>query len=298
MHQKGNQNQLHEPVLLGRVLEYLNPKNGETYLDLTGGYGGHAAAILERTNNPKGAMLVDRDQNATRELEKRFKGKGVELRQADFYTVSQQLKTEARTFDMILADLGVSSPHLNQASRGFSLQMEGPLDMRMDQSQGLTAEHVINTYSKEELADILKRYGEEPKANHIATLIVGNRPITTTKQLAQIVAKAWPGHSRVHPATRTFQALRIAVNDELELLRKSLPIWLDELLAPNGRIALISFHSLEDRLVKQALSERAGERYDAHLRLLTKRPVTGDETEIVSNPRARSAKLRAAAKQK
>ncbi len=298
MHQKETQNSLHEPVLAGQVLKYLQPQRGETYLDLTGGYGGHAAAVLERTNDPKGATLIDRDQNAIRELEKRFKGQGVELRQADFYAASQQLQTEGKTFDLILADLGVSSPHLNQASRGFSLQTEGPLDMRMDQSQSLTAEHVVNTYSKEELTDVLKRYGEEPKAGHIATLIVGNRPITTTKQLANIVAKAWPGYSRVHPATRTFQALRIVVNDELELLRKSLPIWLDDLLAPGGRIAIISFHSLEDRLVKQALAERAGERYDAQLRLLTKRPVTGDETEIVSNPRARSAKLRAAAKQK
>jgi 16S rRNA (cytosine1402-N4)-methyltransferase len=168
----------------------------------------------------------------------------------------------------------------------------------MDQSQSLTAEEVVNTYSASELEDILKRYGEEPKARHIASLIVNNRPFTTTSQLAETVAKAWPGYSKVHPATRTFQALRIAVNDELELLRKSLPIWMDDLLAPGGRIAIISFHSLEDRLVKQAFVEKAGDRYDANLRLLTKKPVLGDDTEIVFNPRARSAKLRAAAKQK
>jgi 16S rRNA (cytosine1402-N4)-methyltransferase len=170
--------------------------------------------------------------------------------------------------------------------------------MRMDQSQSLTAEQVVNTYSEDELIDILKRYGEEPKARAIASLIVHNRPIKTTHELAKIVAKAWPGHSRTHPATRTFQGLRIAVNDELELLRKSLPVWIDDLLAPGGRIAIISFHSLEDRLVKQALQDASGDRYDASLRLLTKRPVTGDTTELVSNPRARSAKLRAAAKQK
>lgn len=297
MHQE-NQNHLHLPVLLTQVMQYLDPREGESYLDLTGGYGGHASAVLEQTKNPSGSVLVDRDSNAIAELEKRFAGQGIGFLRADFLTASQRLKSEGKQFDLILADLGVSSPHLNQASRGFSIKLEGPLDMRMDQSQSLTAEQVVNTYSAEELADILKRYGEEPKAKQIASLIVNNRPISTTNELANIVAKAWPGHSKVHPATRTFQALRIAVNDELELLRKSLPIWMDDLLAPGGRIAIISFHSLEDRIVKQAFSEKAGDRYDANLRLLTKKPVVGDEHELVSNPRARSAKLRAAVKQK
>lgn len=280
------------------MLEYLDPTAGDSYLDLTGGYGGHASAILAKTNNAKDSVLVDRDQNAINELEKRFEGQGITTRHADFYSASQQLISEGKTFDLILADLGVSSPHLNQASRGFSIKADGPLDMRMDQSQSLTAEQVVNTWSKEELEDILKRYGEEPKARRIASLIVGNRTIKTTDELAKVVAKAWPGHSKVHPATRTFQALRIAVNDELELLRKSLPIWMDDLLAPGGRVAIISFHSLEDRLVKQAFSEKAGDRYDAPLRPLTKKPVVGDEDELVFNPRARSAKLRAAVKQK
>jgi len=294
-----NQNHLHTPVLLTQVLHYLNPKARESYLDLTGGYGGHAAAILGQTKNPKATVLVDRDQNAIRELSERFKTEqGIAIKRADFYSASQLLKGEGRQFDMILADLGVSSPHLNEASRGFSIKADGPLDMRMDQSQTLTAGQVVNTYSAANLEDILKRYGEEPKAKQIASLIVNNRPITTTHQLAAIVAKAWPGYSKVHPATRTFQALRIAVNDELELLRLSLPIWMDDLLAPGGRIAIISFHSLEDRIVKHAFAEKAGDRYDAALRLLTKKPVTGDEDEIVSNPRARSAKLRAAVKQK
>ncbi|HEU4913987.1 MAG TPA: 16S rRNA (cytosine(1402)-N(4))-methyltransferase RsmH [Candidatus Saccharimonadales bacterium] len=297
MHQE-NQNHLHLPVLLKQVLEYLDPKEGESYLDLTGGYGGHASSVLELTKNPSGSVLVDRDSNAIAELQRRFEGQGIGLIHADFLTASQRLKNEGRQFDLILADLGVSSPHLNFASRGFSIKLEGPLDMRMDQSQGLTAEQVVNTYSAEDLTDILKRYGEEPKAKQITSLIVNNRPISTTSQLASIVAKAWPGHSKVHPATRTFQALRIAVNDELELLRISLPIWMDDLLAPGGRIVIISFHSLEDRIVKQAFSEKAGDRYDANLRLLTKKPVVGSEHELVSNPRARSAKLRAAAKQK
>jgi 16S rRNA (cytosine1402-N4)-methyltransferase len=297
MHQE-DQNPLHIPVLKAQVLQYLDPQAGNTYLDLTGGYGGHASAVLERTGNPKGSVLVDRDQAAIAALEERFAGQGTELINADFLSASQRLKEQGRQFDLILADLGVSSPHLNQASRGFSLKSDGPLDMRMDQSQSLTAEQVVNTYEPAELAMILKRYGEEPRAKAIATHIVNNRPITTTHQLAAVVAKAWPGHSKVHPATRTFQGLRIAVNDELELLRKSLPIWIYDLLAPGGRLAVISFHSLEDRLVKQALAEAGGERYDATIRLLTKKPVMGDEHEIVYNPRARSAKLRAAAKQK
>ncbi len=298
MHQQ-NQNNLHIPVLLSQTLHFLSPRAGESYLDLTGGYGGHASAVLEQTKSPERAVLVDRDSNAIAELKKRFmKEQGIEIRHADFYSASQQLRTEGRTFDLILADLGVSSPHLNQASRGFSLKSDGPLDMRMDQTQSLTAEIMVNTYSAEELANILKRYGEEPKAKLIASLIVEHRPLTTTYQLAEIVAKAWPGYSKVHPATRTFQALRIAVNDELELLRKSLSVWTDDLLAPGGRIVIISFHSLEDRLVKQAFTEKAGDRYDAPLRLLTKKPVVGDDTEIVFNPRARSAKLRAAVKQK
>ena len=295
---KDDTNQTHIPVLLTQVLDVLKPQSGESYLDLTGGYGGHAAKVLARTNAPAKAVLVDRDPNAIKALEERFKGQGIDIRQSDFYTASQKLKAQGRQFDLILADLGVSSPHLNQASRGFSIKAEGPLDMRMDTTQSLTAEQVVNTYSAERLTDILKRYGEEPKARRVASLIVEHRPFTSTTQLATVVAKAWPGYSKVHPATRTFQALRIAVNDELELVRNSLPIWLADLLAPGGRIAVISFHSLEDRLVKDALKELGGDRYDAPVRILTKKPLVADNTETVFNPRARSAKLRAAAKQK
>ncbi|HSX08098.1 MAG TPA: 16S rRNA (cytosine(1402)-N(4))-methyltransferase RsmH [Candidatus Saccharimonadales bacterium] len=295
MHQE-TKNHLHTPVLLEPVLQYLAPQSGETYLDLTGGYGGHAAAVLERTNNLAGATLVDRDDAAVTELRKRF-GPELDIRHQDFLSASEQLEREGQTYDMILADLGVSSPHLNEASRGFAINQDGPLDMRMDRSQSLTAEQVVNTYSKQALVNILKRYGEEPKAAQVAQAIIEHRPIKTTHELAHIVAKVWPGHSKVHPATRTFQALRIAVNDELELLRLALPIW-TRLLKPGGRIAIISFHSLEDRLVKRAFQEMGGDRYDADLTILTKRPVSGDQTEIVLNPRARSAKLRAALKQK
>lgn len=296
MHQNKHQNNLnnqHVPVLLEHVLEYLDPSAGESYLDLTAGYGGHAGAVLERTGKGSDAVLVDRDGQAAAILREEFPGASV--RQQDFLSASRELSAEERRFDLILADLGVSSPHLNEDKRGFSLQGSGPLDMRMDRTQALTAETIVNTYSETELRGILERYGEEPKAARIARGIVQARPLETTDQLAAIAAKAWPGRSRVHPATRTFQALRIAVNDELAQLEQALPLWLG-LLAPGGRIAVISFHSLEDRLVKQAFQEVAGERYDAELKLLTKRPVTASSNEIVLNPRARSAKLRAAVK--
>ena len=302
MHQNKNQNtiqSLHIPVLLTQVLQYLNPQPGESYLDLTAGYGGHAGAILDITHNYASSVLVDRDENAIRELHSRFNASGapaqVELRPEDFLTASQSLTQTHKTFDLILADLGVSSPHLNEPLRGFAINSNGPLDMRMDQRQELTAAILVNTYSETAIADILSTYGQEPKARQIARTIIAHRPINTTEQLAAIAARAWPGHSRVHPATRTFQALRIAVNDELGLLTEALPLWL-RLLNPGGRIAIISFHSLEDRLVKQELSEAAGERYDAELTLLTKRPAVADLTEIAINPRARSAKLRAAVK--
>ncbi len=285
----------HVPVLLNQVLQYLDPKAGDSYLDLTAGYGGHAEKILERTNNPSETVLVDRDTNAIKVLEEKFAGQGTEILKTDFLTASQQLAAEHRKFDVILADLGVSSPHLNEADRGFAIAAEGPLDMRMDQSQGLTAADIVNTYSADKLADILKRYGEEPKAHRIAQLIVQNRPFATTTELAQIVARAWPGRSKVHPATRTFQALRIAVNDELRLIEQSLPLW-TELLNPGGRLVVISFHSLEDRLVKQYFAEAGGDHYEADLTVPTKRPVTAEQNELVFNPRARSAKLRAAVK--
>lgn len=277
--------------MLAEVLQYLAPVKGKSYLDLTAGYGGHAAAVLECTGNAAGTVLVDRDASSVKELKKRFAGQPVTIRQTDFLAASQELVGQDRQFDIILADLGVSSMHLNEAERGFAIQASGPLDMRMDQSQTLTAEVVVNTYAEAELAELLRRYGEEPKARQIARLIVGNRPLHTTAELAAVVARAWPGKSRIHPATRTFQALRIAVNDELKQLEAGLPLWI-QLLKPGGRLAVISFHSLEDRLVKQAFSEYGGDRYDAVITELTKRPVTPGAHELVSNPRARSAKLR------
>ncbi len=290
-----NKNQQHEPVLINEVLQYLAPKSGDSYLDLTAGYGGHARAITAHTGSLIHTVLVDRDINAIRELEKIFPKGTVSLRQKDFLSVSRELVAEKQQFDIILADLGVSSPHLNEGSRGFSIKHSGPLDMRMDQSQEITASSLVNNLSEKDLTDILMRYGEEPKSKKIARAIIEARPIETTDQLAAIASKQWPGYSKIHPATRTFQALRIAVNDELNLLEKSLPLWIS-LLKPGGRIAVISFHSLEDRFVKKAFQGASGDKYDAELKLLTKRPVLASPQEIVFNPRARSAKLRVAVK--
>lgn len=284
--------QEHVPVLLNHVMSVLNPNKGETYLDLTAGYGGHAAEVLAKTNAP--AVLVDRDENAIRVLKTHFEDTAIEIIKNDFLQASEELKAKNRQFDLILADLGVSSPHLNEPSRGFSIVRDGPLDMRMDQSQAFSAADIVNSYKTDEISAILRNYGEEPKARKIADLIVAHRPISTTAELARIVAIAWPGHARVHPATRTFQALRIAVNDELNCLSHALPLW-TELLAPGGRLAVISFHSLEDRIVKQYFKDHT-DGYDTNLISLTKRPLTADTPELVHNPRARSAKLRAVAK--
>jgi 16S rRNA (cytosine1402-N4)-methyltransferase len=280
---------IHTPVLLDAVMTYLAPKSGESYLDLTAGYGGHAGVVLEHTQAPQAAMLVDRDLTAIKALQD-FKSKGARVIHASFEEASQQLMQQGERFDMLLADLGVSSLHLNTSSRGFAFSLDGPLDMRMDQQAELTAHTVVNTYNHVKLESLLRTYGEEPRAHAVAAAIINNRPIESTAELAKVIASALPRGGKTHPATRSFQAIRIAVNDELGQLERSIPLWL-QLLKPGGRLAVISFH--EDRIVKQAFSDVAGERYDADFRLLTKRPVVADDTEIAFNPRARSAKLRA-----
>lgn len=296
---KQKQKDSHKPVLLEEVLDCLAPHAGESYLDLTAGYGGHARKVIEATGAPEKAVLVDRDVNAVRALEgEDFAKQGARIVHGEFLSTLKGLAGESRRFDLILADLGVSSPHLEQGERGFSFRQSGPLDMRMDERQSLSARQIVNEYDEEELARILKEYGEEPKAHTIARAIIERRPIENTSQLAEIIGNAagWRAkHAKTHPATRGFQAIRIAVNDELNQLQEALPLIL-EVLAPGGRLAIISFHSLEDRLVKRYLAEHSGDRYDAELRLLTKKPITASREEIVSNPRARSAKLRAAAK--
>lgn len=286
---------IHTPVLLKAVLELAAPTAGETYLDLTAGYGGHASAIIERTGAAEKAVLVDRDATAIAALQP-LAVQGATLLHADFLTATRELTSQGKKFDMILADLGVSSLHLDKGERGFSFSQNGPLDMRMDQRNELTAETIVNTYSAAQLEDMLRRYGEEWKARSVAAGIIAGRPFHDTAGLAAAIKRALPGKpSKTHPATKSFQALRIAVNDELGQLEAALPLWL-ELLEPDGRLLVISFHSLEDRIVKQALADVSGNRYDAEFQLLAKRPVVADSTELASNPRSRSAKLRGVAK--
>ncbi len=288
--------EIHNPVLLNEVLDKLKPKKGESLVDFTAGYGGHSGLILDTTGNFEGSYLIDRDSQAIDYLKNiAFKNKPVNIQQKDFYQASIDFFNEKKKFDIILADLGVSSLHINDHARGFSFRNNGPLDMRMDQSQQKDAGYVLNTYPEYRLAEILKEYGEEPKAKKIARYIVESRPIQSTSELADLCAKAWPGHSKTNPATRTFQAIRIEVNQELGQLSDSLPIWIN-LLKSGGRLAIISFHSLEDRIVKKFFNDNSGERYDAKLTLITKKPITAGQNEIVSNPRSRSAKLRVVVK--
>lgn len=287
-------NRPHQPVLLEQVLGFLAPQKGESYLDLTAGYGGHAEAVIDATKTPDMAVLVDRDPEAVHYLKARF-NRGERIVKSDFAEACEQGVAGGQQFDMILADLGASSVHFDDAARGFSFSQDGPLDMRMDTTQKLTADDIVNTWPTVKIAKILREYGQEPKASKIADLITKFRPIHTTRELANIVKKAWPGRSKTHPATRTFQALRIAVNNEIVQLKQALPL-MTELLAPAGRLVIISFHSLEDKLVKEFLKSNSGNRYDASLHLLTASPVMAGNDELVFNPRARSAKLRAAVK--
>ena len=283
---------LHTPVLLSEVLANLSPQPGESYLDLTAGYGGHAKSILDVTLNYKNSVLVDRDEFAAEHLRADFPD--TEIINTDFYSAVLQLLECGRTFDMILADFGVSSPQLDLADRGFSFREDGPLDMRMDRRQSLTASEIINHYSEKRLAEIFVTYGEETPghAKLLAREIVHHRPISSTKALADIIAK-YSHHSHIHPATKVFQAIRNVVNDELGEIEKTLPL-LPQLLNPGGRLALITFHSLEDRLVKEYFKEATSHGEESLLSLPVKKPLVAEPDELVINPRARSAKLRVA----
>lgn len=286
----------HVPVLLSASERLINPIQGETYLDLTAGYGGHAEAILQKTGNYSGAVLVDRDSNAIADL-KFLSDRGASLIHTDFVSAAKQLLQAGRKFDIVMIDLGVSSPQLDQSERGFSFTNSGPLDMRMDQRQTVTAQSLVNNLPESELAEIIVRYGEEPRgfAKLIAKTIVNSRPLENTHQLAQLIEKIYRGRRRkIHPATRTFQALRIAVNDELGQVEEILTL-LPKLLNKGGRLAVISFHSLEDRLVKRFLKEQSESGYEADFELVTKKAISGAD-EDVNNPRSRSAKLRVAVK--
>lgn len=281
----------HEPVLLQEVLHFLSPAPGKLIVDATVGTGGHAEAFLVQ-----GAKVIgiDQDPHSLALACERLRAFG-----ENFVPVRGNFRKLRAILsglgiphaDGFLFDLGLSSWHLSQAERGFSFQHDGPLDMRMDPDNHITASDLVNGLSKNELVKILREYGEERHAERIAQKIVQSRPISTTRELAQLVAQCYPpGNYRIHPATRTFQALRIAVNDELCALQEALPQAL-EVLSPGGVVCVIAFHSLEDRIVKRFLREgaRAG-----RLRLLTRKPVRPGQEEVRRNPRARSARLRAA----
>jgi len=289
----------HIPVLLDDVVRLLNPQKGESYLDLTAGYGGHATAIIEQTGNAHGSVLVDRDDFAIAQLSP-LETRGARLIHTDFLTAASQLVKEGMRFDTILIDLGVSSPQLDNSERGFSFMRNGPLDMRMDRRQNKSAHTLVNTASVDELAKIIHEYGEEPYtvARNYASAIVQARltlPLETTEDLANVISTLHRGRrGRTHPATRTFQAIRIAVNDELIQIEKLMPLLL-QLLATGGRVAIISFHSLEDRIVKRFFKEQMASGYEAELTELTKKPVDGSISDV-HNPRSRSAKLRVAVK--
>jgi 16S rRNA (cytosine1402-N4)-methyltransferase len=287
---------LHVPVLLETTLDELRPIQGENYLDLTAGYGGHARRFLAKTENYADSILVDRDAFAIAELNE-FTQKGVRILHTDFVSAARQLVEEGKQFSIILVDLGVSSPQLDKSERGFSFTNSGPLDMRMDRRQETSAQTLVNTLGKDELVRIITQYGEEPLgfARRVADAIIANRPITTTGDLADLVKQAHVGKWRkTHPATRTFQALRIAVNEELRQVEELMPL-IPQLLKKGGRVGIISFHSLEDRLVKQYFGEQKNAGYEAELSIQTKKPLAGDIYDV-HNPRSRSAKLRVAVK--
>lgn len=285
----------HNPVLLSEVLSVLAPSAGESYLDLTAGYAGHAERILAITRNYKNSVLVDRDENSIRFLKAKYQNdEAPDIVHRDFYSAAFSLVECGKTFDLILADFGVSSPQLDEKERGFSFKEAGPLDMRMDNRQEKTAATIVNHASIRELEKILRDFGElSPNlARKVSLKLVRSRPIETTSALADAVSSILPRRGRIHPATRVFQALRIAVNDELSQVEKMLPL-LPELLNPGGRAAIITFHSLEDRLVKNYFKEEASKGEESPLKILTKKPLVAESLELGINPRARSAKLRA-----
>lgn len=281
------------PVLLEQTIDVLNPRPGDSYLDLTAGYGSHARAIIDITGAAERAVLVDRDQRAIDSL-KDLQDLGATPMHSDFASAAKLLMEQGRSFDLILADLGVSSPHLDDAERGFSFMRDGPLDMRMDTSKGKTAADLVNNLSGFELEKIIRAYGEEPHAKRIVKAILNARDISTTLQLAEAIEKVIPRRGKTHPATRTFQALRIATNSEFEQIETLLDV-VENLLNPGGRLAIISFHSLEDRIVKRFFMERTKSGYESTMQLLTKRPILG-KIEAEKYPRSRSAVLRAGVK--
>ncbi len=304
----------HEPVMLKEAIAFLNLKPGGIYVDGTVGGGGHADEILRKTA-PDGLLIgIDVDEEAIRESEARLKSFGnrkilVKGNFADMDTILTQLGK--KEVDGILLDLGVSSHQLQTAERGFSFQTDAPLDMRMDAHQSFSAYDLVNTASEHELEQIMRDYGEEHLARRIARSISAQRrtaPIRTTAELAALVAGSLPrkyGRGKIHPATKTFQAIRIAVNRELSSLERAIEAGTNVLRA-SGRLSVISFHSLEDRIVKNAFISREGActcppgfplcvcKTKSTLKVVTRKPVRPGADEIAANPRARSARLRTA----
>jgi 16S rRNA (cytosine1402-N4)-methyltransferase len=292
----------HVPVLLQDAIDFLHVRRGATIADCTLGLAGHASEIARRLG-PEGHLIgFDRDPEAMALAKERLdslcqelgaEAPHIELIGEAFSSISRHLPPAS--LDGLLADFGVSSLQFDEAHRGFSFSADGPLDMRQDTRQDLTAAQVVNEAGERELADLIYEYGEERRSRRIARAIVRGRPVTTTGQLARLVATAAPAmkSDRIHPATRTFQALRIYVNRELDEIRTLLEA-APGVLKPSGRLVVISFHSLEDRIAKDSLRDGA---HQGIWEVLTKKPVTSNEDEIDRNPRSRSAKLRAAERQ-
>jgi 16S rRNA (cytosine1402-N4)-methyltransferase len=288
----------HVPVLLKEAIDFLAVKRGGTYLDATVGLGGHSYEIAKRLGAPGHLIGFDKDPAALERAHERLRELDeppqITLIHGSFAEVG--VRIAPASLDGLMADLGVSSLQLGDAARGFSFQAEGPLDMRMNPTSGDTAEQVVNHLDERELADVIYEFGEERRSRRIARAIVRSRPIRTTQHLVEVISTAARSmklgqhkYDRIHPATRTFQALRIFVNRELDDLKALLDA-APSVLKPGGRLVVISFHSLEDRIVKDAL--RGGK--DKYFSVLTKKPLTASEEEIDRNPRSRSAKMRAA----
>ncbi len=302
--QNKNQNK-HTPVLLEQVITMLHPHHGDSYFDGTAGYGGHARQIVEYVGPSSHVVFVDQDTEAIAALAAEFSERA-EIVHSDFTSAARTRVEAGEYFRLALLDLGVSSPQFDNYDRGFSFRGTARLDMRMDTTQDLDAYQVVNTYREAELARIIAEFGEERRAKAIARAVVAARPVETTKQLADIVRSVVRYSGDIDPATRTFQALRIEVNHELERLAEALPLFLD-LLEPGGRLAIISFHSLEDRLVKTYFEQESRDcicppkqpvctcTHQAQVAKITKKPILGKDFDA-SNPRARSAVLRGVVK--
>jgi len=291
----------HVSVFLDEVTTWLVAGKAKTFVDGTVGYGGHGERLLERAGDGAVLIGIDRDEEAlaySRIRLARFGSRAILLK-GDFVDMKQLLRNvDVAAIDGALLDLGVSSPQLDDSNRGFSFQEDGPLDMRMDQSTGTTAGELVNSLPETELADLIFQYGEERFSRRIARAIVRARErksLATTQELTAVIKESVPAayrHGRIHCATRTFQALRIAVNRELDVLEPAIRDAVD-MLRPGGRIAVISFHSLEDRIVKHTFRALA-ERPHPQVAVLTKKPQVPSDAECQANPRARSAKLRVA----